>query len=99
MDRDELSRITAGILKMLVKATQQDRIDFDEDMAHEQIFYLLAPVLADAEKWRRIERAYNSSPPCDCPEWDGYKAECMIEAAHCPFNDVVNALEGEGEKG
>ena len=55
MDRDKLSRITAGILKMLVKATQQDRIDFDEDMAHEQIFYLLAPILADAEKWRKVK--------------------------------------------
>ena len=60
-----------------------------------------ADELADAEKWKRVERAYNSSPPCDCPEWDGDKAECMIEAAHCPFNDVVAALEGEseGEKG
>jgi hypothetical protein len=64
-----------------------------------EILSLLAPVLADAEKWRRIERAYNSSPPCDCPEWDSDKAECMIEAAHCPFNDVVQALEGEEVKG
>lgn len=54
MDRDELSRVIAGILKMLVKATQQDRIDFDEDLAHEQIMYLIAPEL---EKARRFEKA------------------------------------------
>ena len=65
----------------------------------DSILSLLARELAAAEKWRRIERAYNSSLPCDCPEWDSDKAECMIEAAHCPFNDVVQALEGEGEKG
>jgi len=97
MDRDKLSRITAGILKMLVKATQQDRIDFDEDMAHEQIFYLLAPILADAEKWRRVKECADSRPPCKCPLW--YNDACNLEYGGCIFRDVVNALEGEGEKG
>lgn len=50
MDRDKISKTIAGILKMLVNATQQDRIDFDEDLAHEQILSLLAPVFEKAEK-------------------------------------------------
>ena len=54
--------------------------DKTKDIA-DSILALFAPELAAAEKWRRVERAYNSSPPCDCPEWDGDKAECMIEAA------------------
>ena len=52
----------------------------------------LAELRRDAEKWRKVERAYNSFPPCNCPEWNSDAAECMIEGPHCPFNDVVQAL-------
>jgi len=64
MDRDKLSKTIAGILKMLVKATQQDRIDFDEDLAHEQIMYLLAPVIEDAELWEKVEELARYKGDC-----------------------------------
>jgi hypothetical protein len=71
MDRDKLSKTIAGILKMLVKATQQDRIDFDEDLAHEQIISLLAPVIEAAELWEKVEeiakRNWMDDPCEDCP--------------------------------
>jgi hypothetical protein len=72
MDRDKISKTIAGVLKMLVKTTQQDRIDFDEDLAHEQIMYLLAPVIEKAEKYKKaleqIERG------CSFPEDDVQRA-------------------------
>jgi hypothetical protein len=98
MNRDELKE---KIKAIIIEAREEDHhgnLLMYSDEATDLILFLLAPEFTDAEKWRRIEGAYNSSPPCDCPEWDSDKAECMIEAAHCPFNDVVQALEGEGEK-
>jgi hypothetical protein len=73
MDRDKLSKTIAGILKMLVKATQQDRIDFDEDLAHEQILSILAPVFEKAEKWERVE------------ELARYKGDC----GYCKNDDLM----------
>jgi hypothetical protein len=93
MNRNELREKIAGTI------SEDIRSDCSSGQIADDILDILAPILADAEKWKRVERAYNSSPPCDCPEWDSDNAECMIETAHCPFNDVVNALEGEGEKG
>jgi len=77
--RDKINRILFHVL------SNEERAD--------KIAELIAPELEKAEKWDRVTRAYNSSPPCDCPEWDNEKAECMIETPHCPFNDVVAALE------
>ena len=99
MDRDKLREKIKAIIAEAQEEDHHGNLLMYSDEAADLILSLLAPVLADAEKWGRVERAYNSSPPCDCPEWDSDKAECMIEAAHCPFNDVVQALEGEGEKG
>ena len=70
-------------------------INFVNELGDKMGFPELVEMREKARKWDRVERAYNSSPPCDCPEWDGNKAECMIEAAHCPFNDVAQALDGE----
>ena len=92
MKDDELKRLVAGILKMLVKTTQQDRIDFDEDMAHEQIFYLLAPTIEKAEKWDKVKECAYSRPPCKCPLWE--EDACTLEYGGCIFRDVVDALEG-----
>jgi hypothetical protein len=95
MNKDELKRIVAGILKMLVKATQQDRIDFDEDMAHEQIFYLLAPVIEKAEKWDKVKeiakRIWKDSCCENCPVED----RCDSTNSLCgQMDNVVDALEG-----
>jgi hypothetical protein len=87
------------ILALLAPELEKARFWDEHVKSLPEIANNIKQLRADAEKWRRIERAYNSSPPCDCPEWDSDKAECMIEAAHCTFNDVVNALEGEGGKG
>ena len=92
--KDELSRIIAGILKMLVKATQQDRIDFDEDLAHEQIIYIITPELAKAEKWDRVkEIARGICEECPLDSCEQYEFVNPCEA----FEDVVNALENEKE--
>ena len=94
MDRDKISKTIAGILKMLVKATQQDRIDFDEDLAHEQIISLLAPVIEAAELWEKVEELaahYRHVGCAGCPEMNTKTGWC---SGRCSTADaIVKALK------
>lgn len=101
---DKTKAIADYILSLLARELEKARlteknldslINFVNELGDKMGFPELVEIREKARKWDRVERAYNSSPPCDCPEWDSDKAECMIEAAHCPFDDVVDALSKE----
>lgn len=94
--KDELSRIIAGILKMLVKATQQDRIDFDEDLAHEQIIYIITPELAKAEKWDRVKEiaGFSEMPLSYCHKCPCFNSCELSEEYLCTLaKNIVDALK------
>ena len=102
MDRDELRDEIAGWFFKNVDC--KDPHYFPADKARywaDSILSLLAPVLADAEKWDRVKEIAGRN-------WlDGYPCEgCSVESmcdsslSLCGQADsIVTALEGEGEKG
>ena len=53
---------------------------------------LLAPVLADAAKWKRFLAIQSCNDCPACPE-------CPCDGTNCPAIKIEKALEGEGGKG
>ena len=57
----------------------------------DSILALFAPVLADAEKWRK----FLAIPSCnDCPAYP----ECPCDETNCPAIKIENAFEGNREE-
>ena len=74
------------------------QIEHPADLA-EEVSSLLVPVLADAEKWRKVKFLGNrtDSDECDkdCPYFTTEIVDGCKIFAGCPFCQVVDALEGE----
>jgi hypothetical protein len=101
MDRDELKEKLA---KQLYEWIDDDGWEWREITKTSRDVYrvkaaailsLLAPILADAEKWRRVKECADSRPPCKCPLW--YNDACNLEYGGCIFRDVVDALPDSKE--
>ena len=58
----------------------------------DKVLSILAPVLADAERWRRFLAIQSCNDCPACPE-------CPCDYTNCPAQKIEDALEGEGEKG
>ena len=65
-----------------------------EDVARD-ILSLLAPILADAEKWRKV-KALSKSDNCSGCIYD-HENDCVLDSMCC-FSAVVDALDWEEEK-
>ena len=90
MDKDELREKIDRIISRAESnslAPEWQKSDYTA-----QILSLLAPELADAEKWRK----FLAIPSCnDCPAYP----ECPCDETNCPAIKIENAFKGEGEKG
>ena len=94
MDRDELREKIADILKNCTTFTNEP-YDYAD-----RILSALAPVLADAEKWRKVKEIIDPSQLRALAAWIDIKYP-NDPNPHVQ-NDLrkwANALEGEGEKG
>ena len=61
------------------------------DEATDSILSLLAPILADAEKWKRFLAIQSCNDCPACPE-------CPCDETNCPAIKIEDAFEGEGGK-
>ena len=57
-----------------------------------EILSLLAPILADAEKWRRVKEMATKSDCSGCKY--NHENWCVLDGMCC-FSAVVDALEGD----
>lgn len=65
------------------------------DIQADKILSLIAPILADAERWRKV-KALSKSDNCSGCIYD-HENDCVLDGMCC-FSAVVDALEGEGGK-
>lgn len=101
MDRDELREKIKAIIAEAQEEDHHGNLLMYSDEATDSILSLLAPVLADAEKWDRVkelaERNWLDEYPC---EGCSVESMCDLSLSLCGQADsIVTALEGEGEKG
>lgn len=101
MDRDELREKIATVILEQAITIHGCSAPCNCRSVADSILSLLAPVLADAEKWDRVkelaERNWLDEYPCE-----GCSVESMCDSSLslCGQADsIVTALEGEGEKG
>ena len=96
MNRDELKE---KIKAIIIEAREEDHhgnLLMYSDEATDLILFLLAPEFTDAEKWRKVKeiaKMFDIKGCEGCPMINTNYHICGN--AWC----VVNALEGEGEKG
>lgn len=89
--KDELRE---KIAKWFIESVNcEDPYFFPSDKARywsDQILSLLAPILADAEKWRRVKEIADGDYCSRC--FNRFK--CPSEDyAPCPFSDILNEVE------
>jgi len=75
--RDQINRILFHI------QSNEERAD--------KIMELIAPVLADAAKWKRFLAIQSCNDCPACPE-------CPCDETNCPAQKIEDAFEGEGGK-
>ena len=90
--RDELKGKIAGVIADARNEDYDGCLTMDLDEAVDSVLSLIAPVLADAEKWKRFLAIQSCNDCPACPE-------CPCDYTNCPAQKIEDALEGEGEKG
>jgi hypothetical protein len=88
-DRYKVSEQDAEVWTLiykLIRAAQGDPFE-----ASRRVAELIAPVLADAEKWRRFLAIQSCNDCPACPE-------CPCDETNCPAIKIEDAFEGEGGK-
>lgn len=74
------------LISKLIRAAHGDPFE-----ASRRVAELIAPVLADAEKWGK----FLAIPSCnDCPAYP----ECPCDETNCPAIKIENAFEGNREE-
>jgi hypothetical protein len=101
MDRDELKEKLA---KQLYEWIDDDGWEWREITETSRDVYrvkaaailsLLAPILADAEKWRKVKEIAKTT---DCYPICPFVDFCANSDIPCCFGVIVDALDGEEEK-
>ena len=80
------------LIHKLIRAAQHG----DPFEASRRVAELIAPILEKAEKWRRVKEMATKSDCSGCKY--NHENWCVLDGMCC-FSAVVDALEGEGEKG
>jgi len=93
-DRYKVSDNDAAVWTLiykLVKAAHGDPFE-----ASRRVAELIAPILDKAEKWDRVKEIAKTT---DCYPICPFVDFCANSDIPCCFGVIVDALEGEGEKG
>ena len=85
MMEDELKK---NLIALFVKRGHKGKDIVDEV---KEILALFAPILADAEKWKRFLAIQSCNDCPACPE-------CPCDETNCPAIKIEDAFEGEGGK-
>ena len=79
-------------LRDAIEGTLEHTCCEDFETQATSILSLIAPILADAEKWKRFLAIQSCNDCPACPE-------CPCDEKNCPAIKIEDAFEGEGVKG
>jgi hypothetical protein len=100
---DELKKKIKAIIAEAQEEDHHGNLLVYSDEATDSILSLLAPTLADAEKWRKVRKIFFDCSPCTgCTGCDiGSSESCKMVIRMNRFigSDGVDALDREEEKG